>query len=134
MSVDPSPPDAAQGLAILLWSASPEAPHLLATPFFHAAAAAAMDAQVEIYFSAASVRLLAPGVADRLRPNPDHPKTVHDAIGECVAHGARLFACTDALRANGLEHSPLIGACRARGGAVQFMARALDLRWRALVF
>ena len=50
------------GLAILLWAADPDEPARLATPFAHAAAAAAMDLQVEVYFSARSVLLLRPGV------------------------------------------------------------------------
>jgi hypothetical protein len=37
-----------------------------------------MDVPVELYFSAASVRLLAPGVAQALHRNPAHPKTVLD--------------------------------------------------------
>ena len=124
----------AAGIAILLWSADPERPELLATPFFHAAAAAAMDLPVEIYFSARSVRLLGPGVAAGLRADPAHSKTVLDALREAVAHGAKLYACSDALHAQGVDPATLIPECSGRGGAVQFMARAGDLRWRALVF
>lgn len=122
-----------EGVALLLWAASPERPALLATPFFHAAAAAAMDLACEIYFSAGSVRLLEPGVAERLRPSA-HPKTVLDSLREAVSHGAVLLACTDALKAQGLHERPLIAECTRRGGAVQFMARVADPRWRALVF
>jgi len=127
-------PHEAAGIALLLWAAEPEAPHRLVTPFFHAAAAAAMDTPVEIYFTARSVHLLVPGVADGLRASPHHAKTVGDALREAVAHGALLFACTDALHAQGIDPQHLIPECRARGGAVQFMARASDLRWRTLVF
>jgi uncharacterized protein len=125
--------NAAEGIAILLWAAEPEAPHRLATPFFHAAAAAAMDLTVEIYFTARSVHLLVPGVADGLRAS-SHPKTIGDAMREAVAHGAVLLACTDALVAQGLAGTALIAECTGRGGAVQFMARAADPRWRTLVF
>ncbi len=128
-----APPDTAAGLAILLWACEPEAPHRLVTPFFHAAAAAALDLPVELYFSARSVCLLRPGVAAGLRASA-HPKTVYDAMREAVAHGAVLYACTDALAANGLAGTELIPECTRRGGAVQFMARAGDLRWRCLVF
>jgi predicted peroxiredoxin len=123
----------AAGIAILLWAADPGAPHRLATPFFHAAAAAAMDVPVEIYFTARSVQLLVPGVAAALRAS-DHPKTILDAMREAVAHGAVLLACTDALQAQGIARDALIPECSGHGGAVQFMARAADLRWRTLVF
>lgn len=121
------------GLAILLWASSPDAPERLATPFFHAAAAAAMDAQVELYFSAASVQLLRPEVVSGLRASPRVDKTIADNMAEAVAFGARLYACSDALQAQGLTPEQLMPGV-VRGGAVQYMARALDARWRALVF
>lgn len=123
----------AEGVAILLWSADPSCPERLATPFFHAAAAAAMDARVELYFSAASVRLLLPGVAQGLRASSRVDKTIADNLREALELGAQLFACADALAAQGVAAAQLIPGV-ARGGAVQFMARAIDLRWRALVF
>lgn len=124
----------AAGVAILLWAADPAAPHRLATPFFHAAAAAAMEIPVEIYFSAASVRLLVPGVAAALRASERFDKTIYDTLREAVEHGAVLLACTDALKAHAIAPDGLIPECTRHGGAVQFMARAADLRWRALVF
>ena len=93
-----------------------------------------MDLPVEIYFTARSVRLLVPGVAASLRASERHGKTVLDTMREAVAHGARLLACSDALDANGIAADALIPECHGRGGAVQFMARAADLRWRTLVF
>ena len=126
--------DPVDGIAMLLWAADPTAPQRLATPFFHAAAAGAMDIPVEIYFTAASVHLLVPGVAEGLRASKRHPKTVLEAMREAVAHGALFYACTDALNAQGLAGTPLIAECRGHGGAVQFMARAASLRWRTLVF
>lgn len=123
-----------EGVALLLWAADPDDPGRLATPFFHAAVAAAMDIPVEIYFTARSVKLLAPGVAEALRPNPAHPKTVLDSMREAVDLGARLLACSDALAAHALADVPLIAECAGRGGAVQFMARAADQRWRTLVY
>ena len=125
---------AVQGVAILLWASEPEAPHRLATPFFHAAAAAAFDVPVELYFTARSVLLLQPGVAGSLRASAADPKTVLDAMREAVQHGAVFYACTDALYAHGLASAELIRECTRRGGAVQFIARALDARWRTLVF
>jgi hypothetical protein len=53
---------------------------------------------------------------------------------EAVAQGARLLACSEALHAQGIDRQALIAECSGQGGAVQFMARAADLRWRTLVF
>lgn len=122
------------GVAILLWASEPAAPQRLATPFFCAAAAAAMDVPVEIYFTAASVQLLVPGVADGLRASPRAEHSIGVHLRAAVEHGAVLLACADALRAHGLDGRALIAQCSRRGGAVQFMARACDPRWRTLVF
>jgi predicted peroxiredoxin len=123
----------ADGVAILLWACEPESPHRLVTPFFHAAAAAALDQRVELYFAARSVLLLKPGLAQSLRAS-SHPNTVYDAMREAARHGAVFHACSDALAAHGMSSTELIPECDRRGGAVQFMARATDLRWRTLVF
>ncbi len=121
------------GVAILLWAADASAPERLATPFFHAAAAAAMEAPVEIYFTAASVRLLLPGVAAGLRASPRVHKTIADNLREAVDMGAHLFACSDALHAQGITAAELMPGVQ-HGGAVQFMARAIERDWRTLVF
>ncbi len=126
--------DPVDGVAILLWACDPDEPQRLATPFFQAAAAGAMDVPVEIYFTARSVHLLVPAVAAGLRASDRFDKTIADAMAEAVAHGAVLLACTDALHAQGVDPANLIPECRGRGGAVQFMARATSQRWRALVF
>lgn len=125
---------AVKGLALLLWASDPARPELLATPFFHAAAAAALELEVEIYFSARSVLLLAPGVAEGLRASERHPMTIAQHMRQAVAHGARLYACSDALQAQGLARGGLIPECRGHGGAVQFMGRLADPAWRCLVF
>jgi predicted peroxiredoxin len=129
---------AAEGLAILMWSADADRPHLLGTPFAVAASAAALELPVELYFTARSVRLLLPGVAAGLRASQAEPlpqgRTVLDAMLESLAHGARFYACSDALAAQGLALEMLMPACSGHGGALQFAARAGDRRWRALVF
>ena len=73
-------------------------------------------------------------MAARLRASLHHQRSILQVMQQAVAHGAKLFACSDALHAQGLAFAPLIPECNGHGGAVQFMARAGDLRWRALVF
>lgn len=126
--------EAVDGVAILLWACDPDQPERLATPFFVAAAAAALELPVEVFFTARSVRLLVSGVAEALHASPSSPRSILDTMREATAQGARFYACTDALRAQGLERSVLIDECRGHGGALQFAARAGDRRWRTLVF
>jgi predicted peroxiredoxin len=122
------------GLAILLWAADPEAPARLATPFAHASAAAAMEMPVEVYFSARAVLLLKPGVAEGLRASAYVDKTIAAWMQDALGHGARFFACSDALAAQGLTMAELMPAARQHGGAVQFVSRAADPAWATLVF
>ncbi len=124
----------ADGMAILLWAAEPETPQRLMTPFFHAAAAAAMDLPVEIYFTARSVRLLVPGVAETLRASA----APEDGAGrDARGGGSRGRAAMPApmrWKPTASRGDGLIAECTRLGGAVQFMARAADLRWRTLVY
>lgn len=122
------------GVALLLWAADPAEPARLATPFAHAAAAAALELQVEVYFSARAVLLLQAGVAQGLRASDRFDKSIADWMQDALDHGARFFACTDALAAQGLTDAELIPAGRRHGGAVQFMVRAADPAWTTLVF
>lgn len=121
-------------LAVLLWAASPERPELCATPFFHAAAAAAMDVEVEIFFTSRSVRLLVKGVADRLYPGEGRERSVGEYLREAHAHGAKLFACTQAMAAHGVADRMLIAEVAGHGGAAAFIARALDAEWATLTY
>ncbi|MCO5115045.1 MAG: DsrE family protein [Burkholderiaceae bacterium] len=72
-------------------------------------------------------------MAAGLRASPRVDKTIADNLREATALGAQLFACSDALHAQGIEAAQLMPGVQ-RGGAVQFMARAIDRDWRVLVF
>ena len=67
----------ADKLVIMLLTIEPDHPHLCGTPFFQAAAAAAMGFEVEIYFASRAVRLLVKGVADRIYPSDNRVKSVY---------------------------------------------------------
>lgn len=126
--------EAATNLAILLWACDPDDPVRLATPFFHASAAAAMGAQVEVYFTARSVLLLEPGVAESLYAATDRRKSIHGYMREALAHGARFFVCGDALAAHGLSRDVLAPQAAELAGAVSFIDRVMDPGWRTLTY
>jgi len=121
-------------LAVLLWATSPDAPHLCATPFFHAAAAAAMDLEVEVHFSSRSVLLLKPGVARNLYAGVGREMSVYHHMQEAHRFGARFLACSDALDAHALDRAILIPEVTGIAGAAAFLGRALDSDWVTLVF
>lgn len=124
----------AEKLAILVWAADPGRPELCATPFYFAAAAAAMEVEVEMYFTARSVELLRRGVAEGLQAAASSGKSVADFRREALAFGVRLFACPTALAAHGVAAEALIDELAGQAGAAAYLGRALDPAWRSLSF
>lgn len=124
----------AQKLAILVWAADPGRPELCATPFYFAAAAAAMDVEVEMYFTARSVELLRRGVAETLQAAAGSGKSVADFRREAVGFGAKLFVCPTALASHGVGEDELIPGLAGHAGAAAFIGRTLDPAWRTLSF
>ena len=121
-------------LAILLWAADPDRPEICATPFFHAAAAAALDTEVEMYFTSRSVKLLARGVAERLYPGPTRRQTVYAFMQEAARHGAKFFACPQAMEEHGVTEGQFIPEVSGTAGAATYIGRCLDDGWKTLVY
>ena len=124
----------AQKLAILVWAADPGRPELCAAPFYFAAAAAAMDVEVEMYFTARSVELLRRGVAETLQAAAGSGKSVADFRREAVGFGAKLFVCPTALASHGVGEDELIPGLAGHAGAAAFIGRTLAPGWRTLSF
>ena len=121
-------------LAILLWSATPERPQLCATPFVHAAAAAAFDCDVEIHFAGPAVRLLVSGVAEALRPWPGVDTSIYQMMRQATNLGVGLRACAMAMGALVARDEALIPEYGGTIAASAFVSRALDTEWATLVF
>jgi predicted peroxiredoxin len=122
------------GLALLLWSATPERPDLLAAPFVYAMAAAALDAQVEVHFAGRAVRLLVAGEAARLRSADWSEHTIEGFMRDAARAGVRFLACGTALAAHVRDGEAMIPEYSGAAGAAAFAQRALDPAWRTLVF
>ena len=121
-------------LAILLWSATPERPQLCATPFVHAAAAAAFDCEVEIHFAGPTVRLLVTGVAESLRPWPADDTSIYSMMRQAANLDVSFRACAMAMGALVGRDEALIPEYTGTAAASAFVDRALDPEWATLVF
>lgn len=121
-------------LAILLWAASPQSPQRCATPFSVAAAAAAMDARVEVYFAADSVQLLAKDVAAQLYPGPQREQNLAFFMQQARDQGVQFFGCQASLAAWSLSLYDCQPWLDGIAGAGSIAARSLDPSWRVLVF
>lgn len=123
-----------QKLALLLWSLSPELPERCAAPFVYAAAAGAMDCEVEVHFTGAAVRLLVPGVAEGIFGGPGGKKSIAAFMQDASEVGAKFFACPMALLQAGLRDGPFIESFAGTVGATAFVVKSLDPEWSTLVF
>lgn len=126
--------ESVHSVAMLLWSADLSAPQRLATPFVLAQAAAVMDLDVEIYFTAQSVQLLTPQAGATPVGFGPEQHVLADYLAQMQELGIGLYACGQALHAAGLTRGQLIPLCSGIGGSVQFIGRAADPAWRTLVF
>ncbi len=94
-----------------------ESPERCATPFFLAASAAAMDADVSIYFTMNGPQLLKKGVAEQIGPKGANGEKLSFFIEQALDCGVKLLICQPSLDLNDLEHADLIEGVRMIGGA-----------------
>ncbi len=101
-----------------------ESPERSGTVFFLAAAAAAMDIEVWIYFTQFGPTLLQRGVAETLRIKKDGATLGH-FLEQARDLGVRFFVCQPSLELNDLKMGDLIEGVEMIGGA-RFNDMALD--------
>lgn len=122
-------------LAILLWSVDLQRPDLAAAPFVYAAAAAALDAEVEIHFAGRAVRLLVAHEAEhRSTSAGDGGRSLYAFMQDAARGGARFLACGMAWAEYVRDGEATIPEMSGHAGATAFVARSLDPAWRTLVF
>src|SRR5512135_3414079 len=88
-----------------------------ATPFFLAASAAAMDAEVMIYFTMYGPTLLQKDVVDKIGPKGDIGQPLRYFIEQATGLGVRLLVCQPSLDRNDLAIADLIDGVEMIGGA-----------------
>ena len=94
-----------------------ESPERCATPFFLAASAAAMDADVSIYFTMNGPQLLRKGVAEEIGPKGEQGEKLSFFIDQALDCGVKLLVCQPSLDLNDLQQSDLIDGVGMIGGA-----------------
>ncbi|MHB1711210.1 MAG: DsrE/DsrF/DrsH-like family protein [Acidimicrobiales bacterium] len=92
-------------------------PGRCATPFFLAASAAAMEAEVGIYFTMYGPQLLQKDVVDKMGPKGDSGQPLSYFIHQATDLGVRLWVCQPSLDLNDLAIDDLISGVEMIGGA-----------------
>jgi len=121
-------------LAILLLAATPERPELCASAFVHAAAAAALDCEVEIHFSGAASRLLVAGEAARRSVAANDGKSLYLFMREAANLGVHFVGCAMALNEHIRKGEAYIPEYSGSASVTDFVLRTLDPEWATLVF
>jgi hypothetical protein len=88
-----------------------------ATPFFLSAAAAAMEAEVMIYFTMFGPTLLRKDVVDKIGPKGDRGQKLRYFIDQAQSLGVKLLICQPSLDLNDLAMEDLIDDVEMIGGA-----------------
>lgn len=92
-------------------------PGRCATPFFLAASAAAMEAEVMIYFTMYGPTLLQRDVIAKIGPKGDRGQPLSYFIEQATGLGVRLLVCQPSLELNDLTLDDLIDGVEMIGGA-----------------
>ena len=121
-------------LVIMLLTISPDQPHLCGTPFFQAAAAAAMDVEDEIYFASKATRLLVKHVAEAIHPSENRLKSVYGFMQDAADLGVKFFACGGALDAYAITSELLIPECTGVAGGAAYISRVMDDEWKSITY
>jgi len=101
-------------------------PSKSATPFFLAAAAAAMDMEAAIYFTMDGATLLKKGVADGLTiKRGEGGQSLSFFLEQALELGVKFYVCQPSLDLHGLSMGDLVEGVEMIGGAA-FNSMALD--------
>ena len=112
-------------LIIQLWQASSDHPQLAATPFMLAASAAAMEIDVELHALGASVELFVRDNPSRENPVPPLGRELGAYVEDALRAGARVYACSTAMRDRGLHPERMIDGFSEILGMVTMLERCL---------
>jgi predicted peroxiredoxin len=102
-----------------------DSPERCATPFFLAASAAALDADVSIYFTMKGPQLLQKGAGERIGPKGERGERLSYFIEQALDCGVKLLVCQPSLDLNDLKLEDLIDGVKMIGGAA-FNDMAMD--------
>ena len=123
-----------RGLSIMVWSCGPEDAERAATPFVVAQAAAALDLEVEMLFTARSVHWLLASRQETLLGFGRDRQPLAAYLQACAEAGVRMRACSQAMAASGLRAEAPAPQCCGLGGTVAFVERTQDPDWSVRVF
>jgi len=101
---------------LIVVTSGPETPRRCATPFFMASLAAAMDYEVNMFFTIDGILLLKKGEADKVFPKKGG-RAAGEYLRDALEAGVKFHACTASTELHGLTKEDLIDEVQMVGGA-----------------
>ena len=105
---------------LIMMTSGPDSPHRLATPFFQAMAATALDYEALIVTAMDGTLLFKKGVAEGLTVKEGSDKTVLDFIREAKAAGVAMYVCPASLSLHDLSMDDVIPEVDGAMGAARY--------------
>lgn len=104
---------------LIIMTSGPDTPRRCATPFFFASLAAAMEYEVNMFFTIDGTLLLKKGLAETVFPKPGG-KPVSAFIQDALDAGVNFLACTASTELHDLTPEDLIDGVKMVGGATMW--------------
>jgi len=104
---------------LIIMTSGPDTPRRCATPFFFASLAAAMEYEVNMFFTIDGTLLLKKGLAETVFPKAGG-KPVSAFIQDALDAGVNFLACTASTELHDLTPEDLIEGVKMVGGATMW--------------
>lgn len=104
---------------MIIMTSGPDTPRRCATPFFFASLAAAMEYEVNMFFTIDGTLLLKQGVAETVYPK-EGGKPVSEFIADAQEAGVNFLACTASTELHDITPDDLIDGVQMVGGATMW--------------
>ena len=101
---------------LIVMTSGPDTPRRCATPFFMATLAAAMDYEVDMFFTIDGGLLLVKGAADKIYPKQGG-RAAGGYLKDALDAGVHFKACTASMELHDLKKEDLIDEVEMVGGA-----------------
>jgi predicted peroxiredoxin len=104
---------------LIVMTSGKDTPRRCATPFFFASLAAAMDYEVQMFFTIDGTTLLEKGVAETVYPK-EGGENVAKYMNDCIEAEIPFYCCTASMELHDLKPEDLIEDVKFVGGATMW--------------
>ena len=90
--------------------------------------------ELRTYPQLAGMQLLKRGIAEKLMSGPQARENVYAFMQQAAKHGAKFYACSQALSEHRLSLEELVPETSGAAGAAAYVARSLEDGWSLVVY